>query len=151
MEVRELEREDIAPAMAFVWRVFAEFEVPEYSAEGVETSRAFIAPEKINRMRNTGELRLWGTFLDGVLRGVLAVRGEAHISLFFVEKENHRQGIGRALWTHYADACRAAGIHHITVNSSPYAVEVYCRLGFTETDAEQTRNGIRYIPMECAL
>ncbi|MGM9541909.1 MAG: GNAT family N-acetyltransferase [Candidatus Limivicinus sp.] len=34
-----------------------------------------------------------------------------------------------------------------TVNSSPYAVEVYRHLGFTPTDTEQLTNGIRYTPM----
>ena len=35
-----------------------------------------------------------------------------------------------------------------TVNSSPYAVEVYRHLGFEEMDQEQTVNGIRFIPMK---
>ena len=34
-----------------------------------------------------------------------------------------------------------------TVNSSPYAVEVYRHLGFVPTDTEQLTNGIRYTPM----
>lgn len=34
-----------------------------------------------------------------------------------------------------------------TVNSSPYAVEVYRHLGFTPTNTEQLTNGIRYTPM----
>ena len=34
-----------------------------------------------------------------------------------------------------------------TVNSSPYAVEVYRHLGFTPTDTERLANGIRYTPM----
>ncbi len=151
MEIRLLKREDIPPAMALVWRVFSEFEAPEYSAEGVDTFRAFIEPEAINRMKDAGELRLWGAFAGGELRGVLALRREAHISLFFVEKEYHRQGIGRALWECCAQACRAAGAERVTVNSSPYAVEIYRRLKFTETDAEQTQNGIRFVPMEFSL
>ena len=34
-----------------------------------------------------------------------------------------------------------------TVNSSPYAVEVYRHLGFVATDAEQCTDGLRYTPM----
>ena len=33
------------------------------------------------------------------------------------------------------------------VNSSPYAVDVYHKLGFTDTDKEQMTNGIIYTPM----
>ncbi|WP_190259354.1 GNAT family N-acetyltransferase [Pelotomaculum schinkii] len=36
----------------------------------------------------------------------------------------------------------------ITVHSSPYAREIYHKLGFTDTDVEQTKDGIRYIPMK---
>ncbi|WP_460645598.1 GNAT family N-acetyltransferase [Lacrimispora brassicae] len=36
----------------------------------------------------------------------------------------------------------------MTVNSSPYAVEIYHKLGFVDTDTEQLVNGIRFIPME---
>jgi predicted GNAT family N-acyltransferase len=35
----------------------------------------------------------------------------------------------------------------LTVNSSPYAVPVYAKLGFVPTDREQVQSGIRYTPM----
>ena len=34
-----------------------------------------------------------------------------------------------------------------TVNSAPYAVDIYRHLGFAETGPEQTINGIRFTPM----
>jgi GNAT superfamily N-acetyltransferase len=148
MEVRELTRTEISPAMELVWRVFSEFEAPEYSGEGVETFRAFIQPDEIYKMLDAGEMLIFGAFMNGSLRGVLAEKGAGHISLFFVRKEFHRQGIGRALFEHYADACMKRQIARVTVNSSPYAVPVYRKLGFSDTDAEQLQNGIRYVPME---
>jgi|AGTN01.2.fsa_nt_gi Acetyltransferase (GNAT) family. len=151
MEVRELVREELAPAMALVWRVFSEFEAPEYGAEGVETFRAFIQPDEIIKLTGAGEMRVWGAFAQDALRGVIAENGAGHISLFFVQKEFHGQGIGRALFTRYADICRSAQIARITVNSSPCAVPVYHSLSFTDTDAERLTNGIRYVPMECIL
>ena len=36
----------------------------------------------------------------------------------------------------------------ITVNSSPYAVEVYRHLGFTPTGGEQNIDGLRFTPMK---
>jgi len=36
----------------------------------------------------------------------------------------------------------------MTVNSSLYAVEIYRRLGFVDTNTEQIVNGIRFIPMK---
>ena len=36
----------------------------------------------------------------------------------------------------------------ITVNSSPYAVPVYHKLGFVDTDVGQISDGMRYTPMK---
>ena len=35
-----------------------------------------------------------------------------------------------------------------TVNSSPFAVPVYHKLGFVDTNTEQLTDGIRYTPMK---
>ena len=35
----------------------------------------------------------------------------------------------------------------ITVNSSPYAVEIYRKLSFVDTNTEQTVNGMRFTSM----
>lgn len=151
METRELKREEIEPAMALVWQVFSEFEAPEYSAEGVETFRAFIQPEEISALLDAGELRIWGAYAEGSMRGVLAEKGTGHICLFFVLKEFHGQGIGRALFDCYLAVCRRVQVQYMTVNSSPYAVPIYRKLGFSDTAPEQLTNGIRYIPMVCIL
>ena len=36
-----------------------------------------------------------------------------------------------------------------TVNSSPYAVPIYRKLGFCDTDKEQTADGLVFTPMKC--
>ena len=77
--------------------------------------------------------------------GVLAARNHGgHIALFFVKGAYHRQGIGRRLFAHLLQDSPASAI---SVNAAPYAVPVYRRLGFAQTDAEQVRDGIRYTPM----
>jgi hypothetical protein len=35
----------------------------------------------------------------------------------------------------------------MTVNSSPYAVNIYHSLGFVDTDIEKVTNGMKYTPM----
>lgn len=42
-------------------------------------------------------------------------------------------------------------IKGLTVNSSPYAVEIYKRLGFVSTDVMQEKDGIIFIPMKKCL
>ena len=75
--------------------------------------------------------------------------GRSHLCLLFVEKACHRQGIARALFSALRDHCRTApDTPRITVNSSPYAVGAYRRLGFRTTGDERTVDGIRFTPME---
>ena len=148
MIIRELFAEDMHEAMDLDWTVFSEFEAPDYPDEGVETFRAFITTESVTKMLEDGVLRFWGGFDRRKLVGVIACRIPDHISLFFVRKENHRQGIGRALFRVLEENCMRSGAKVITVYSSPYAAEVYRRLGFVDTGPETMENGLRYVPMK---
>lgn len=149
MNISLLTKDDIPAAIDLIWTVFDEFEGPDYSTEGVKEFRRSINQETLTGMVERGEMRLWGCNVNGQLAGVIATRGADHISLLFVRKENHRQGIARTLFDRVVLECRDQnGVNRITVNSSPYAVEVYHRLGFVDTDTEKTINGIRFTPME---
>ena len=151
MNIRELCDADIKEAIDLVWTVFSEFEAPEYEQDGIDEFKRFISLSAINGMRASGELRIWGLYDEKTLAGVIASRGPTHISLLFVRKEYHRRGIARALLAVAEDCCRLAGRSEITVNSSTYAVEVYHRLGFVDTDKEKVINGIRFTPMKYSL
>ena len=132
-----------------VWKVFAEFEAPEYSAEGIQEFRNFIAIEAVMQRLNHKEMLLWACFEDGKVIGVIASRPPCHIALLFVDKAHHCRRIARSLYNTVLDHYKTIGNYNeMTVNSSPYAVEAYRRLGFSETDSAQTVNGIRFIPMK---
>lgn len=143
LTLRSVEAVDIPEATALVWSVFLEFEAPGYSKEGIDEFRRFLddIPKNV-------ELRMIGCWKNDALVGLIAVRPPCHIALLFVDKAHHRRGIARLLWqTVLADASLVGGHTAVTVHSSPYAVGVYKRLGFIPTDAEQTINGIRFVPM----
>jgi len=148
VDIRNLEKEDLMDALALVWEVFEEFEAPDYDAEGIEEFRNFISLESVEEKVRRGELSFLGCFEGGALAGIIAARNFSHICLLFVRKEYHWRGIGRRLLAAAADSARGRGIVRMTVNSSPYAVGFYHRLGFTDTDQEKTMNGIRFTPME---
>ena len=57
----------------------------------------------------------------------------------------HRQGIGKQLFQTIKSKNNE---NKMTVNSSPYAVSIYHKLGFKDTDIEQAVNGLRFTPME---
>ena len=133
-----------AAALSLVWNVFLEFEAPEYSEDGVKEFYKSIHEEAYLQ-----QLCMYGAFLDGKLAGVIATRNEkSHIALFFVDGKYHRQGIGRKLFEAAKSNCNS---DKMTVNSSPYAVPVYVKLGFCRTDEEQVVNGIKFTPMELCL
>ena len=69
-----------------------------------------------------------------------------------MDKRHHRKGIARQLLDNILSEIKdSADIKQMTVNSSPYAVIVYERLGFVKTDEQQEKDGIIYIPMARSL
>lgn len=137
--VRRLNENEIPAALNLSWEVFSEFEAPEYSEEGIREFRKSLDDKERTRM-----LTFYGAFDGEQLVGTLCMREPQHIGGFFVKADYHRKGIGRSMFeTMRKDYDR----QEFTVNSSPYAVEVYRHLGFKETDTEQTVNGLRFIPM----
>lgn len=141
MEIKKIDDLQIGQALDLIWETFLQFEAPDYSAEGVQSFRAFIENKEILQT-----LEFWGAYDDGELKGVIAANeNRKHICCFFVKAEYHRQGIGKKLWEFLLDNSQN---EIITVNSSPYAVPVYHKLGFADTDTEQLTDGIRYTPMK---
>ncbi len=65
--------------------------------------------------------------------------------MFFVDGQYQEKGIGKQLFQAIWKDCPAG---KITVNSSPYAVPIYHKLGFCDTDKEKVINGLRFTPME---
>ena len=148
MEIIKLQKNDIRNALDLVWTVFEEFEAPDYSKQGIEEFGKFILYNSVIEKFDKGELYFWGCIDNDDLIGVIATRGINHISMLFVNKEYHRRGIARRLFKTVVERCKGeSNISNITVNSSPYAIEVYHRLGFFDTDKELTVNGIRFTPM----
>ena len=138
-QIRRLRQDEIQAALDLTWEVFLEYEAPEYPPEGAETFRALLDDKE-----KTSQMKYWGAFAGDELIGTICVRAPQHIGGFFVRGEHHRKGVGRALF----DAMRAEYETQVfTVNSSPYAVEVYRHLGFTAASAEQLADGSRFTPM----
>ena len=139
MVIQRLQEPELPAAIDLCWRVFLEFEAPDYTPEGVDAFHNYIS-----NTEQVKYLTAYGAWENRHLQGVLAAEG-SHIALFFVDPVAHRQGIGRRLFQAYL-----AEDHwdQVTVHSSPYAVEVYRHLGFSPTAEEQlSSDGIRYTPM----
>lgn len=138
--VRRLNEDEIPEALNLVWQVFMHFIAPEYSKEGIDEFR-----KSLDDKERTRTLKFYGAFDNDNLAGVLCMRAPQHIADFFVKAEYQGKGFGKALFeamkTDYDK-------QEFTVNSSPYAVKIYERLGFVRTGEEQTVNGLRFTPMK---
>lgn len=139
LKIKRLAKKDTPQALKLTLDVFMEFEAPEYSEEGIEEFRKTLEDESF-----VGKLKFYGAYMNDELSGVLAMREPQHISLFFVKAEHQGKGIGRKLFERMK---RDYGVKIFTVNSSPFAVKIYEKLGFTADCPERTTNGIRYTPM----
>ncbi len=141
MNIRKINKEEINEALDLVWRVFLEFEAPDYTEAGIkEFKRSIDDKEWVNKRD------FYGAFdEDNKLLGVIATKDITHIALFFVEGEYHKQGIGRKL---YEEVKLLNKEGYFTVNSSPYAHDIYEHLGFIDTDTEQCINGLKFYPMK---
>ena len=143
MIIRKILAEEMNEALSLVWKVFLEFEAPDYTEEGRKEFKKALDDEKW-----VAEREFYGAFENDKLLGVIATKNRNHIALFFVDGKYHKQGIGRKL---YEKAKELNKDSFLTVNSSPYAHEVYKHLGFVDTNKEQCVNGLRFYPMKIEL
>lgn len=147
-EIRPLHRSEWSEAMKLAWNTFLIYEAMEYSGEGVKNFKDFVNDPNLKKMFIAGEYQVWGAFDAGVIVGILSVRNRSHISLLFVDSDYHRRGIGAAMLSRlFADAKNEQGLTEMTVNSAPYAVGFYHKMGFTDLAEQMESDGIIYTPM----
>jgi GNAT superfamily N-acetyltransferase len=151
MIIRKLLPEELKEALSLVWDVFSRFDAPDMEPQGILVFRDFIELNNIEKLVDSNVLTFTGAFAGGKLLGVLAMRGPAHISLLFVDPDVHRRGIARALFEEAKKETSLEGHRIITVNSSPYGVSFYRRLGFVPLEAEKEVNGMLITPMQFDL
>lgn len=109
--------------------------------------------KNMSEQYSNGSLYFYGCFVNDMIVGMIAVKDFVHISLLFVDKQYHKQGIARKLFNAVLKLCmeKNSSLDAITVNSSPYAVEVYHKFGFSDVSSEQVVDGIGFVPMKLKI
>ncbi len=132
--------------------VFSEFVAPLYPPEGTAEFSRYIGPGDLRERFLTNHFTLVATAAEKIV-GMIEVRDENHICLFFVESRSQGRGIGRALLERALAQCRENNpdVTGVSVNSSPNSAAVYERLGFVPTGPQETKNGMTFVPMRLAL
>ena len=139
MEIKKIDLEKMDKALELTWKTFLEYEAPDYSQEGIDEFKKTIDDEQWLSARE-----FYGAYEADELLGLIATKDKSHIALFFVDGKHHRKGIGRKL---FEKVLEENDKNYFTVNSSPYAKEVYEHLGFERTDDLQCINGLKFYPM----
>ncbi len=147
--IREIREGEETQVCQLVIECFNEFVAPDYSDEGVNEFLKYVNPDSMQKRLECGNFAFVAV-VDDVITGVIEVRSNNHICLLFVKKEFQGRGIARELLELAIEKCRWADntINEVDVNSSPYAVKIYEKLGFTRVDNEKLLNGIIFIPMK---
>ena len=126
--------------------VFNEFVGFEYTDEGNKVFNDFIKPDKILDRHKNGNIIL--TYeKNGRIIGMIEVRDNNHICLFFVDKKYHNKGIGRKLFNEMLLKIEGK-TEYLEVNASPFSEKIYSKLGFKSIGKKTEINGILFIPMK---
>jgi len=139
---------DIPAAMALVRRVFNLYVAGDFSQEGVNTFLSYVTDPEAVLKRFADHFILLAEDKDE-LAGMIEIRNYDHVSLLFVAPEYQNRGCASQLFKNAVQICidHNPELSSISVNSSPFAVPVYRRLGFEEISAEMTVDGIRFTKM----
>ena len=147
--IRTINENEWEEAMNLAWDTFILYEAPEYTKEGITSFRNFVRDPILKTLFIEEKYNVLAAFNNNIIVGIIGVRNETHISLLFVDSEYHKKGIARRLVEKtFERTYEKYGKREMTVNSSPYAVGFYHKMGFVDTDIEQTTDGIRYTPMK---
>lgn len=135
-----LTHKNINKVIQLIKQTFLEFVAPDYDESGINNFFKFAEDEDLLK-----QLVFYAALHNDKITGILAVDVKLnHICLFFVDKDFQNTGIGTALLKNFLNESMPEAV---TVNSSPFAVKVYEKLGFTATGSRQVSDGIVYIPM----
>lgn len=151
-KITEIKSDDLEEAFALVKRVFLEIDAPDYSKEGVqEVMDDMLENKEFKELFKSGEQTMLGAICDDKIVGVVAIGANNHISLAFVDKDYHRKGIAKALFERLFVRLKAKNAKKITLNSTPYAVAFYEKIGFKKTGDCIEKHGVLYTPMQFVL
>lgn len=148
--VRAAYRNEWQEAIALAWRTFLKFEAPDYPQQGITSFREFITDTTLYRMFVIGNYQMFVATTDNKIIGMLTLRSINHISLLFVDELYHNKGVARELIRKACEFLKqeVGNMNTITVNSSPYAVGFYHKVGFCNIGEETMKDGIIYTPMK---
>ena len=132
--------------------VFNEFVAPQYSEQGITEFYKYANTTALAERSKIDHFTII-TEQGNEPVGIIEIRNNNHIPLFFIKQQFQKKGIGKQLLQHAIDVCSQNNpdLHKITVHSSPNAIQAYEKMRFIADDTEQCVNGIKYVPMSLKI
>ena len=131
-----------------VARSFNEFIAPDFPEQGVEEFFLYSNPLSLKRRLEKNYFSMVAE-CEGRILGMIEIKGENHISMLYVDKDFHHNGIASNLDKKALEEISEnnRNPNDITVNSSRYAVPFYESLGFIQYEDEKSVYGVIHTPM----
>ena len=131
-----------------VARSFNEFIAPDFPEQGVEEFFLYSNPLSLKRRLEKNYFSMVAE-CDGRILGMIEIKGGNHISMLYVDKDFHHNGIASTLVKKALEEISENNRNpeDITVNSSRYAVPFYESLGFIQYEYEKSVYGVIHTPM----
>jgi len=145
-KIEELQLENLEEVLNVVEVTFMKFEAPDYTTEGVDCFFKFANYDAIKESLSKN-MKMYVAKVNDKIVGVIGYRDNSHINLLFVLEEYQYNGIAKALFNLVLQNCKDANTKRITVNSSPYAHNVYLKFGFIDDGQMLEVDGIKFYPM----
>lgn len=124
---------------------------PDYSSTGIKEFYKYIVPDAIKERLAHKHFILLAKDHE-IPIGLIEIRNNDHISMFFIIPEYQKKGIGKQLLNQsILRIKKEENVDSLTVNSSPNAAEAYKKMGFVVTHVQKEINGIRFIPMKLKI
>lgn len=147
--IRWAGRDEWDDAMSLVWKTFLRFDAPDCTPEGVQNFRNFITDERLKQAFLEGRYQMAVAMEGEAIVGVASLRSVNHLSLLFVEESHHKRGIGKAMMGALCEYLKnEVGERYLSLLASPYAVEFYKKLGFSQVKPKANPSGIPVVFME---
>lgn len=152
IKYRRMTQGDETKVSEFISVVFNEYVAPRFSQDGIDEFMKYIKPDAIEAQLKENHFAFIATLGEKIL-GIIEVRNNNHVALFFVDGNFQRKGIGKKLLQKALELCSSndTEFSKMTVNAAPNSTMAYEAMGFESIGIEQCINGIRFFPMALRL
>jgi len=150
IEIRAMRTGDVAAASALLARSFHGSLASAWPSAAVQEFERYIGADSLE-LRLKSHHQHWVATAGNGIVGVLELRGERQITLFFVDRSSRGLGIGRKMLDsaeHHVHRSADGHRRALAVHACGPVVPLYVRLGFRPTGERKRGNGLVFVALE---